>query len=169
LSADVGYCVLAEPKAAGAVRMLNAKLEQAGLHDRFVTLVLAILDYQNHTLSVVNAGHLAPLLRRANGTIEEIAAGDQTGLPLVVLSGYEYVSVDASLNPGDVLVLCTDGIYDALNTEGKLFGKERVLKVLKSNHGATQIGRDIVKAVEQFAAGVPQYDDITLVTVGRSK
>jgi len=168
-SADVRFCVLSEPTSAKSVAMLNMSLSQAGLLDRFVTYAQATLEPASHKLTVVNAGHLPPIIRRANGQIEEVADGDLAGLPLGVMDDSEYQSVDVTLQPGDSMVLCTDGIYDAMNAKGEMFSRERVIAQLKkSSSSATQQGKELLAAVEAHVAGHPQNDDITLVCFGRT-
>jgi serine phosphatase RsbU (regulator of sigma subunit)/pSer/pThr/pTyr-binding forkhead associated (FHA) protein len=170
LSADVRSCVLSEPNPATSVTMLNSNLQQAGLMDRFVTYAQVVLDYTTHKLTVVNAGHLAPIIRRAHGAVEEVADGDHAGLPLGVLDEYQYQSVDVSLNPGDTVVMCTDGIYDAMNPDGKSFSRDRVLKLLKNTSSTPALlSKELLTAVEQYSAGHPQHDDITLVSFGRHR
>jgi serine phosphatase RsbU (regulator of sigma subunit)/pSer/pThr/pTyr-binding forkhead associated (FHA) protein len=168
LSAEVRTAVLSEPSAAGAVKMLNQGLQQAGLLDRFVTYAQATLDFVHHKVDVVNAGHLPPIVRRANGSLEELADGDLAGLPLGVMDDFEYQCVDTVLNPGDTLLLCSDGVYDAMNTKGEPFGRERVLELLrKAGTSAVQQGKALLDAIEAYSAGRPQHDDITVVCFGR--
>lgn len=168
LSAEVRTSVLSSPHAAETVKMLNQALGQAGLMDRFITYAQVTLDYSTHRVSVVNAGHLPPIIRRADGRTEELADNELAGLPLGVMDDYEYQAVEAELNPGDTLILCSDGIYDAMNVQGEPFGRERVLDLLKkTGTSAVQQGKALLEAVEAYSAGRPQHDDITLVCFGR--
>src|SRR5262249_55356397 len=91
VSADARFCALTEPDPAAVVSRLNSLLLQSGPADRFVTLVAAVLNHAEHTVTLVNAGHPAPLLyRQATGKIEPAMDTDQVGLPLGVLPGFEY-------------------------------------------------------------------------------
>jgi phosphoserine phosphatase RsbU/P len=111
LSADAQSSVLMEPDPARAITRLNGLLMQAGKADRFVTFAMAVLDTTQHRLHVVNAGHVPPLLRRAQtGKVEEVACGDAAGMPLGVLDSYLYSACSVDLQPGDCFVLCTDGV-----------------------------------------------------------
>lgn len=170
LSGDVRYALLSETDPARVVCKLNAQLQEAGLTDRFVTFTLALLDPQTHHVTFVNAGHVPPLIRRAKtGELEEIAAGELNGLPLGVMEGYEYVSCDTDLEPGDCVFLCSDGILDATNKAQVQFGSERLRSTLKAcpAHPA-EFGQRALDVVQQHAAGSPdQFDDMTLVSFGR--
>jgi serine phosphatase RsbU (regulator of sigma subunit) len=169
LIAEVPSCLLSEPDPALAIQRLNQLLSRAGLSDRFVTFVVAVLDCLQHSLTIVNAGHLAPILRRAGtNALEEIATGDIIGLPLGVADTYEYQSCRVDLAPGDSVILCTDGISDAMNEHEGRFGTRRLLGALQSGPTSAQLlGKNLLKAVELHAAGQPQHDDITLVIFGR--
>ncbi len=168
LSSDVRFGLLTESDPAAAVTQINTLMHEAGLTDRFVTLALVVLDTRDHTAVAVNAGHLVPLVRRASGQLEEVGSNDATGLPLGVMEGYSYTSSRVELNAGDSMVLCTDGIIDAMNPREQLFGNERLLTTLKNGPAAAgPLGAHLLKAVTNHASGRPQNDDITLVCVGR--
>lgn len=168
LSGVVPACVFAETDPAKSVMALNEVLQQAGLADRFVTFVLASLDYVNHRLTIVNAGHLAPIVRRQGATtLEEVADGELAGLPLGVMDNYVYQACEVTLNPGDTVVLYTDGIPDALNPADKQFGLDRVRATVQAAPNASApLGKHVLGAVDQHCQGHPQYDDITLVCLG---
>jgi serine phosphatase RsbU (regulator of sigma subunit)/pSer/pThr/pTyr-binding forkhead associated (FHA) protein len=169
LSADVRTSVLSEGDIVAAVCKLNELLQDAGLLDRFVTFVMTVLDPSRHKLTIVNAGHLAPLLRNGAGQIEELAKGDLAGLPLGVMDGYPYQALEVELKPGDAFLLYTDGIPDSTNEKGEQFGIERVIQTVKSGPGgATALGKNLIHKVDAWSAGQPQADDITLVCFGRN-
>jgi sigma-B regulation protein RsbU (phosphoserine phosphatase) len=168
VSGDVNLAVLSEPSAAGAVKRLNYLFQQAGISDRFVAFLLAILDQSTGKVTLVNAGQVPPLLRRANGKVEEYACEDKNGLPLGIMEDFEYCAVEIQLQPGDCLVLCTDGITDANNEKKQTFGRDRLISAMK--HGpkdAPALGNHILRAVEEFATAPEQFDDLTLVCLSR--
>ncbi|MFO0815487.1 MAG: SpoIIE family protein phosphatase [Gemmatales bacterium] len=168
VSGDVNLAVLSEPTAAAAMKRMNYLFQQAGISDRFVAFLLAILDCVTGKVTLVNAGQVPPLLRRANGTVEEFAADDMNGLPLGIMEDFEYKSVDVTLEPGDCLLLCTDGITDASNVKNEQFGKERLIAAMKSGpQDAPGQGAHVIRTVEQFATAPEQFDDLTLVCVSR--
>ena len=94
-----------------------------------MTFVLAVLDADRHEITLVNAGHMAPLLRHGQGKVEPIGE-EETGLPLGVDADFEYEKHTRQLEPGDFLALFTDGISEAMNTSGELYGLERLRKQL---------------------------------------
>jgi len=171
LTSDVRSCVLSEADPARAVKAINHLLLQADFGDRFVTFVLAILDPSRHVVTLVNAGHLSPVLRRhANDSIEEVAAGDDIGLPMGIDAGYDYRAVKVELLPGDTLFLFSDGILDATSAANERFGSERLMNAIRSSPSGSpvQAAKHFLRAVEQHSLGQTyQHDDITLVCFGR--
>lgn len=171
MTADVRYCVLTQPTPELAMAMLNQSLHQAGLADRFVTLALGVLDTRAHRLTLVNAGHLPPILRRnSNDRVEEVASGDDIGLPIGVVTDASYTACQVSLQPGDVVYLFSDGVLDATSAGGEHFGRDRILRAIQTAPpaSAAQGARHLIKLLEQHCAGNPhQHDDITLLVLGR--
>jgi serine phosphatase RsbU (regulator of sigma subunit) len=130
----------------------------------FVTVFYALLDGEHRTLTYVNAGHNPPLLRHADGTIEELMpTGPVIGL--VDEPGYEEVSI--ALSPGDVLVMYTDGVTEAINEKEELFSDERLKDVIAKHYclPADALVRAIHAAVESFCGTAPQFDDITIMVL----
>ena len=125
LSSEMRISLLTESCPAVAVGRVNASLASQGLDDRFVTLVLALLDTSTHRLTLVNAGHMPPLLRHASGDVEEVGE-EATGIPLGIDEDFEYESTDFDLAAGDMLSMFTDGISEAMSPEGDLYGLERL-------------------------------------------
>jgi len=170
LSADARFCILTEPEPAVAITKLNVLISQSGIADRFVTLVLAILDPTNHTVTLVNAGHPSPLLyHRATRTVGEATNNDAAGLPLGVLDGFEYTACQVRLEPGDSILAFTDGVTEAMdvnNVELKLKGLYAAVQ--GEAYSPRALGDRVVKVVKQFAAGRSQHDDIALVGFGRT-
>lgn len=170
LSADARFCMLTEPDPAVAVTKLNALMTQAGIADRFVTLVAAILDPGNHTVTLINAGHPAPLLyQRATRTVGEAASFDVLGLPLGVQDGLAYASCQVGLEPGDSILLFTDGVTEAMDVNNIQLQKSGVYAAVQGEAFSPRgLGERVVKVVQQFAAGRSQHDDIALVGFGRT-
>src|SRR5262249_10126594 len=93
LSAEARYCMLIHPDIEQAVARLNEQLLQAGMMDRFVTFSANLLDPINHTLTLVNAGHMSPLIyRRATNELEDGISNELSGFPLGMIEGMEYES-----------------------------------------------------------------------------
>jgi phosphoserine phosphatase RsbU/P len=170
LSAEVRFCLFAQPDPALAIRLLNEQLINGGIGDRFVTFALAIIDPAIHAVTVVNAGHIAPLLYKS-GCIRQAISTDDTGLPLGVMSGYDYVSATVTLDDGETIIIFSDGVTDAMDPMGTMFTLEGIHRVLtvsaKDLVRASVIGERLVRAIRVHASGREQNDDIACVCVGR--
>jgi serine phosphatase RsbU (regulator of sigma subunit) len=169
-SADARFCILTEPDLAVAVTRLNSSMNRSGISHRFVTLAAAILDHGGHTVTLVNAGHPSPLVyRRATRTVEAATTKELAGLPLGVLDGFEYASCQVSLGPGDCILAFTDGVTEAVDVNDVQLQTKGVSAAVQGEAGSPRaIGERVVKAVEQFAAGRSQFDDIAVVAFGRT-
>jgi phosphoserine phosphatase RsbU/P len=134
---------------------------------RFTTAVLSEYNPALRRLTYVNAGHNAPILRRANGTLETLEVG---GLPLGIRSDVRYETASLELRPGDALIFFTDGVVEAFNESGEEFGNERWLSAIRSlpDWDAAQSLQFLMKRVDEFAGVTRQSDDITCL-VFRSK
>jgi serine phosphatase RsbU (regulator of sigma subunit) len=133
----------------------------------FVTVFYAVLDPETGTLFYSNAGHNPPY--HFQGDQNAAHPLTRTGIPVGMFDDSAWQMSTIQLSPGDVLVLYTDGVTDANDGEGTFFNIERLLATVQSNLGrsAQEIQDAILTAVHQFAGGVPQFDDITLVVLVR--
>ncbi len=134
---------------------------------RFTTAVLSEYNPLSRNLTYVNAGHNAPILRRANGTLETLEAG---GLPLGIQSAAKYETASLELKPGDALIFFTDGVVEAFNESGEEFGNARWLSAIRGlpDWDAQQTLQFLMKRVDEFVGATRQSDDITCL-VFRSK
>lgn len=162
----------AGPGAAAAspaqvLAAVNEDLCTDNPHAMFVTVLFGVLDAHDGTLLLCNAGHPAPLRWRG---AEVQALEGARGPPLGVSTRSRYVDVRHALPVGDCLLACTDGIAEAADAEGRLFGDERVLQVLRSAAAATPrtLVERLVAAVRAHAAGAPQADDIAVLALART-
>jgi serine phosphatase RsbU (regulator of sigma subunit)/pSer/pThr/pTyr-binding forkhead associated (FHA) protein len=134
--------------------------------NRFITFFFSVFDAASGELRFANAGHNPPILLRASGEAQMLEGG---GPVLGVISIAPYSEQSASLAPGDLLVLYSDGVTEANNPDFDEFGEERFIRVLSENRART--AREIVDAVtaalKEFTAGAPQADDITLLVAKR--
>ena len=106
VSADAKFALATSNSPEEAVCMMNRNL--ANMHlDRFVTLALCLLDKRTDSLTIVNAGHMPPIIRRSDGSVEQVAT-EESGVPIGILEDYQYESFTTTLQPGDVAVLYTD-------------------------------------------------------------
>ena len=154
---------LANADPATAIGHANQLICEDSKTSMFVTLFYAILDSRAMTLNYVNAGHNPPLLLK--GTAADVVLLKAKGIALGVTDEVSLQSVRVDLRPGDVLVLYTDGVTEAINDQEEEFGEERLVKVITENRGesaATILDR-ILAAITAFAGDRPQHDDITLL------
>jgi serine phosphatase RsbU (regulator of sigma subunit)/pSer/pThr/pTyr-binding forkhead associated (FHA) protein len=168
LSAAARFCLATESTLTQAVSRINTTLAQLE-PDRFITFLVLVLDLADSSLTVVNAGH-PPLLRRLGLDKRVDEVGDAAiGLPLGVFDR-PYEETRMTLEPGDVLVLYTDGITEARNPRGDFFGLERLTSIVQTGpEEVDALGQAILKEVRHFAGNRPQSDDLTLVCLTRLK
>ncbi len=127
---------------------------------RFTTAVLGLYDPATRRLDYVNAGHNAPVLRRADATLEKLEAG---GVPLGIHSSSTYMTSTVDLRPGDVLILYTDGVVEAFNHAGEEFGNERWFAAIRAlpKVSARESLQYLMRQVDAFVGATRQSDDIT--------
>jgi phosphoserine phosphatase RsbU/P len=167
LSVIVQYQLANQPDPALAVREINRAFVRHTWEDRFVTFAVTVIDPANHSLLVVNAGHMPPLLRNPSGQVEQIGA-EAAGLPLGVVDEYCYESTTHRLEPGGFVTLFTDGISEAMDPNGQLYGLVRLTNAFSAPApDADQLGRHILDDVRSFVSGYPQSDDMCLTCLGR--
>lgn len=167
LSAEIRFLLASEPDAAQAITKLNQRIADLEV-EKFVTLLCLILDPTTGRVDIVNAGHMAPLWLKADGSVEE--PGDEaTGVPIGIVDGFEYDLATIEIGHGDRLILYTDGINEAPSVAGDMFGIDRLQKLVgQCTGGLQEAGEQIVAEVRKFVDGTEQADDMCLVIVGRS-
>ena len=148
------------------ISAVNRYLAETIPLNRFITLFCAELDPQTGSLSFLNAGHNPPLIAHAGGSMEQLAAG---GIPLGILADAVYREGRTQLQPGDALVIYSDGVSETTNAAGEEFGPLRLYNVVARHLDSTAAAiRDKIEAdLTRFAQGTPANDDITLVIVKR--
>ncbi len=155
----------------GMIERVNNLVYDASAEDRYATLFYAQYDPGSRHLTYVNAGHCAPMLFR-NLAARIVADGvdrlDQAGGPVVgLMSNCRYEQAEIELAPGDVIVIFTDGISEAMNSSLEEWGEKRLIKVARDakDSRAEGIITSIIEAADAFAAGAAQHDDMTLVVM----
>src|SRR5271167_4759070 len=152
---------------AGLITRVNAMLYDASTEDRYATLFYAQYDPTTRRLSYVNAGHCPPILLRISAgdafTIERLDKAGGTVVGLIPECSYEQAG--ATLSPGDLLVIYTDGFSEAMNPQLEEWGEERLIEAIKACKGlsAKETITRIIQSADAYAAGAPQSDDMTLV------
>jgi serine phosphatase RsbU (regulator of sigma subunit) len=155
-------------ESARLVARLNAQVARHSPASRFITLFYGLYDPKDGRLQFVNAGHFPPLLRRGDGAIAHVGqvAG---GLALGMFDEATYTADAVVLEPGDLLVLYTDGITEAENAVGRPFDEAGLSGVMArhADRDPEALGREIVRAVEAHAGDVRLGDDLTALVVRR--
>jgi sigma-B regulation protein RsbU (phosphoserine phosphatase) len=140
---------------------LYAELE-AGM---FVTMLVMVLEPRTGAIELASAGHPAPLVRRAGGTVAALPV--EGGPPLGAMSEPSYAPTRHQLDQGDCVLLYTDGLDEAHSPEGTLFGIERVIAALGAATTAQETIAALREALAAFVGNEPQSDDLTLLAVQR--
>jgi phosphoserine phosphatase RsbU/P len=131
---------------------------------RFTTAVLAEYDPATLQLEYVNAGHNAPVIRRLNGNIDRL---ESASLPLGIAPEATFPSSQITLQPGDLLILFTDGVVEAFNSSGEEFSDPRWIDVIRTlpPASAEQTLQNLIQSVEKFVGATRQSDDITCLVL----
>ncbi len=153
--------------AVEVITRTNRRLSERHSLETFVTMVLVTLDISNHEITLVNAGHPTPLLRRHDGGVIEIGQ-DITGLPIGVLSDQGYENYQFSIDRREALLLFSDEVIEANNTAGELYGTTRLSSALSACDGsAKEIIQSVRQDMGQFGYGEAQSDDVSLFCLKR--
>lgn len=166
LSAETWFSLASQPDGAKAISLLNKRICALGV-DKFITFLCLILDPKSNRVEIINAGHMVPLWRTTTSKILE-PGEEQTGVPIGVMEDFDFDKGSIEILKGEKLLLYTDGINEAPNVEGQLFGIPRLQVMLSQNAGSVkQIGDQIITELKQFIEGTEQADDMCLVVIGR--
>jgi sigma-B regulation protein RsbU (phosphoserine phosphatase) len=155
------------PGVGRMIESVNNFINDEPHSNMFVTLFYSVLDNAQNTLTFVNAGHNPPLLlRKKNGDIIRLSTG---GVVLGAMKGLKMNEKTIDLQAGDLLVLYTDGITEAINQQEDQFGEGRLIELLKENQelSSGDLKNLIIDQVYDFASRTPQADDITLMVLKR--
>jgi sigma-B regulation protein RsbU (phosphoserine phosphatase) len=146
------------------IKRSNKLLAESTSPEKFVTLFYSVLDTAARTLTYCNAGHDAPMLLRAGGASERLATG---GVVLSIMDDFPFEEASVPFGPGDLMVVYSDGISEAMNPANEQFGEGRIAEAVERSRGASAAGiiESIVAAVRAHAGTAPQMDDMTLVVI----
>jgi len=153
-----------------AYRHINDQLAEDLATNRFVTAFLGTLDARNHRITY-HAGGQGPILHyhASGGEFQSLGAST---MPMGVLSGLPAPSPRShDLAPGDILAVMTDGVFEYENPAGEQFEESRVTEIIRAHASEpmAKLAERIVKAVDDFADGAPQMDDMTILLIRRSQ
>lgn len=163
IRASIASLVGHELAVRAIMRRANRFFHESVEEGRYVTLFYMVVDVPARSLLYVNAGHVPPVLVRASGEVDLLEEG---GVPLGLFETPRYFEGHATLAPGDVLGLYTDGIVEQTNLEGEEYGSSRLIAALRGagDAGATELCSRVMQDVHRFGAG-RQTDDRTLVVI----
>jgi sigma-B regulation protein RsbU (phosphoserine phosphatase) len=156
---------IGNPTASQATRRANDLIVEDDRANMFVTLFYSVLDPTRKTLSYVNAGHNPPLMFRRES--RDIMLLQAKGIALGVVPNIELEEREISLRKGDVVVLYTDGVTEAVNDREEQFGQQRLIQLVEEgrNLAAQELVTRIQQGVTAFSTGQPQFDDITIMVI----
>jgi len=156
-----------QPGPAATLAAANVQIARDNHAMLFVSAFYIVLEAADGRLTFANAGHNLPLIRRAGGQVEEVMS---RGMVLGIMDDMTYNEAATVLAVDDILVLYTDGITEAMNAPGELFGKARLIDAVRDATPATahDLIDAILAAVRAYIGDTPQADDLTIVTVKRN-
>jgi phosphoserine phosphatase RsbU/P len=152
-----------EPDPSEMLSAVNLSLAERRIEAQFVSLIYALWDDAQRTLTVANSGLPRPIyIRGGKNDVIEI-----TGLPLGLFDEAEYDELTFRTKPGDMFVFFSDGILDARNRKGEMFGRKRVEKTVAecTEQSVDCVVESLFKAVAEHASGVEAFDDQTVVAI----
>ncbi len=146
---------------------VNRELCQDNRERMFVTLFLGFLDVHTGALTYINAGHPMPYLLSAQGQLQRIDGKPQA--PLAVRAGTRYQTQSVTLEHGDALFACSDGVVEAMNGAGELYSPERLETQLRAAFDAAPeaMVHAVKLNVDAFTGAAPKADDVTMLAVRR--
>jgi serine phosphatase RsbU (regulator of sigma subunit) len=166
VTGSVRFIAPLELQPAALLARINEVVLQSA-PDMFITLLVMLLDCEAHTVTMASAGHLWPLLRHADGSVDCLEG--ESGFAVGMVADADYPESVVPMPPGAVLCAFTDGITEAMNADGDQFGHDRLAAAVAGAAGsAGGVLIAVQEAVRTHVAGHPQSDDITLVCLGRS-
>ncbi len=151
------------PSPSALLEQLNDALQERKMDSQYVVMLYGLWNDENRTLQIANAGAIQPLFCRS-GEVDTVHA---EGFPLGMFPNVKYEEFSLATQPGDSLIFFSDGIVDAQNSAGDMFGDDRLKAVVKKNYqkSASKIADAILSEVSKFQAGKEHFDDETVVVL----
>jgi phosphoserine phosphatase RsbU/P len=145
------------------IKSLNETLLERKVDAQYATLLVAFWQPLTRTLRMANAGSCAPLVWRQG----EVLKPRIEGVPIGLLEDIDYEELEVTLEPGDVVLLYSDGVEDQVNAAGEEFGRSRVLKLLKKHHADTpkDIANAVIAEMDAYRGGTPISDDQSVIVL----
>lgn len=151
------------PAPARMLALLNDALQERKLESQYVSMLFALWNDESRTLQVANSGAVQPVLCRSC----ELETVQAEGFPLGLFSGVAYDELTVAAEPGDIIVFVSDGILDAENAQGEMYGEHRLSEVLcnQRDHPAEEIVNAIQNGVSRFQGETERFDDETIIVL----
>jgi len=152
-----------QPKPAEMLALLNDAIQERKLESQYVTMLFALWNDEKRTLQVANSGAVQPIFCRPG----ESSTVRAEGFPLGLFPDVTYDEMNVAAEPGDVLVFVSDGIQDAENAHGEMYGQERLSSLLCSHRddSAQQIADAILADAGRFQGEHERFDDETVIVL----
>jgi serine phosphatase RsbU (regulator of sigma subunit) len=165
VASDLRYLAAGETDLGAILGRLNDRLAESAESGLFVTLALATIDADGR-MSIASGGHPLPFCRSASGVVREL--GSPVNPAIGIRPGWTFATIEHQLEPGDTVTFYSDGVSEALDASGTVFGAKKLAEALqKAAPGAEAARAAVVDAVRAFSAGADQSDDVTMVSVCR--
>ncbi len=150
---------------AEVLKFVNTQLCTNNPEEMFVTVWYGCLDLETGVLEAANAGHEFPVFKPADGSFELVK--DKHGIVLGAMEGSRYKQYEIRMTPGAKLFIYTDGVPEATNADGELFGTERMLQALREAEGENprKILEHVDASIKVFVKSAPQFDDVTMLCI----
>jgi sigma-B regulation protein RsbU (phosphoserine phosphatase) len=157
---------LGKSRPASIANTIDRLLPEFTGNRHFVTVLYAVLEAASGNLTYISCGHPAPLLLRGNGVTEKLSRHNPA---LGIFQNLRYRDEQTKLDPGDILVLYTDGVTEVMNQRNESFGVHRLIQVIQENHeqAAADLILKVIRATGAFTAHYGFLDDFTLIIVRR--
>jgi len=152
---------------ASTLQTLNQRILEDTSSDLFVTVVYVLVEPNSSKLLYGNGGHPPPLVVRANPALPSLYL-TRTGMAVGAMEDATYEQGELSMQPGDFVVIYSDGLTDATNSQGEAYGMERLQKKVEALRGLPpyEVRVQLTDALREFTGGA-QDDDVTVVVLGR--
>ena len=156
---------LREPDDAGRIlSRANTEIARENPESLFTTAFAGLLDLDSGSMTLASAGHEPPFLRRADGALERLEPSGEP--PMCIVESFEYTTRQRALQPGEWLCFVTDGVTEAMNAKGELYGAERLEKILarqREEVAPAAVLTDVRDDVRKFVGDTEQSDDLTML------
>jgi sigma-B regulation protein RsbU (phosphoserine phosphatase) len=164
LQASFHAILTVRPELPEIARKINNLIYRNTSFDKYITCFFGLLDTEKYQFISVNAGHNPPYLFHADKSFNLLSEG---GLILGMMPDIEYKQEVSRLKPGDLILMYTDGVNEAMNRKNEEFGEERIEKCVQTNYTCSAHGlvEALTASLNDFCENTPQGDDITIVSL----